>query len=41
MDYSRPNGNSWEAKGTSTSNDFPAYSIQAYAQCQKLVPEQQ
>jgi len=39
MDYSRPNGNSWEAKGSPMSGD-PSYT-QAYAQCQKLVPESQ
>jgi len=36
MDYSRPNGNSWEAKGSPLSGD-PSFT-QAYAQCQKLTP---
>lgn len=36
MDYSRPNGNSWEAKGLPLGGD-PSYT-QAYAQCQKLIP---
>ncbi|CAN5863425.1 hypothetical protein BH23THE1_BH23THE1_24900 [soil metagenome] len=36
VDYSRPAGNSWEAKASSTSSD-PKF-IQAYAQCQKLEP---
>jgi hypothetical protein len=39
LDYSKPNGNSWEAKGSPFSQD-PSYT-QAYAQCQKLVPESQ
>jgi hypothetical protein len=39
MDFSRPNGNSWEARSTPTGGD-PSYT-QAYAQCQKLVPESQ
>jgi hypothetical protein len=34
MDFSRPNGNSWEAQGSPMSQD-PSYT-QAYAQCQKL-----
>jgi hypothetical protein len=36
MEYSKPNGNSWEAKGQPMSVD-PSYT-QAIAQCQKLVP---
>jgi hypothetical protein len=40
MDYSRPNGNSWEAKGSPTLSGDPSYT-QAYAQCQKLMPESQ
>ncbi len=36
MEYSKPNGNSWEAKGQPLGGD-PSYT-QAIAQCQKLVP---
>ena len=38
--YSKPIGNSWEAKGVSQGGQNPS-TTQAYAQCQKLVPESQ
>lgn len=34
--FSRPNGNSWEARGSPFS-DIPSFT-KAYAQCQKLEP---
>jgi hypothetical protein len=37
---SKPVGNSWEAKGNPQSSQNPS-TTQAYAQCQKLVPEPQ
>jgi hypothetical protein len=36
VDFSRPNDNSWEARGSPHSQD-PSFT-QAYAQCQKLTP---
>ena len=36
--YSKPVGNSWEAKGVSQGGQNPS-TTKAYAQCQKLVPE--
>jgi hypothetical protein len=36
LDFSRPNGNSWEARGSPFS-DIPSFTT-AYAQCQKLTP---
>jgi hypothetical protein len=36
--YSKPVGNSWEAKGVSQAGQNPS-TTQAYAQCQKLVPQ--
>ena len=36
VDFNRPNRNSWEARGSPTSQD-PSFT-KAYAQCQKLIP---
>lgn len=37
LNFSRPAGSSWEAKGSPTSGE-PSIT-QAYAQCQQLIPE--